>query len=63
MMLLRLELQMERASEVWIPSVMLDQPLENREREIKGAFLDHILPFSHGRAVHVTKLVCHSVSQ
>lgn len=29
--MLRLELQMELASEVWIPSVMLDQPLENKK--------------------------------
>lgn len=62
-MMLRLELQLERASEVWIPSVMLDQPLENREREIKGVFLDHTLRFSHDKAVDVTKLVFHSVSQ
>lgn len=29
MTMLRLELQLERVSEFWIPSVKLDQPLEN----------------------------------
>lgn len=29
MVVLRLELQTEQASEFWIPSVMLDQPLQN----------------------------------
>lgn len=62
-MMLRLELQMEQASEVWIPSVMLDRPLENMEQEIKGAFLDHTFPFSHDSVVDVGKLVCHSASQ
>lgn len=59
--MLRLELQMERASEVWIPSVMLDQPLENKEWEIKGAFFG--AHFSPDRAVDVRELVCHSESQ
>lgn len=61
--MLGLELQMERASEVWIPSVLLDQPLENKEWEIKGPFLDHTLPFFPDRVMDVRKLVCPSVSQ
>lgn len=37
--MLRLELQMELASEVWVPSVLLDQPLGFVEHKEPAALL------------------------